>query len=269
MTNFELCGLDHTLEHTSVFFTCLPVLREGDKFARVLSFEWSAEQGIIRGLSQHDIEGMCERLSLASPVVVPEGYIVAVMGTVLAQNLAVLKVPLEADWTVVQSEFRVALVSPDEADRRRQIYAEEARGILTAELGRALRERADEGYACEPTKRLSLTAKAAHAVAMNVAYGDRLEIALLDLVFLDLIGDGGVKYQRSLGLYAARLQRSVEWLRMNVEARIAHLMRDKAKAPRRIERPRVIVPAPERPSRGSAPPLNEGVSPVVKNPFIN
>lgn len=271
MGAWELWGLDHTLESESAFFTSLPVVREGDAFARAMSFHWSSGGGLIQGLTQEAVEDTTEVLDLRAPVTVPEGHVVLVMGPRFAKSLNALGIALKPDWIRVQRDFCIFVTSAEDADQRRSSFAQQAHAILVEVLSRMLQERR-EGLLGRTSSQATLLSRrmAAHTIILNASFHDPFEIALLDLIHADLLGDGGITYSRLEGLYTRSLRVSVERLRMSVESRMSHLLRcvpavrpTQSSVRREAWGPAPVEPVPEsrvRPDRANVPEY-------VPNPF--
>jgi hypothetical protein len=270
----RLWGIDHVLDDPKMFFECLPVFVDGETIIRALSFRWSRERGAVPFVDEEEALEHSEKLELREPLAVPEGHAVLVMGPVVAQQITGLGIELEPDWHTVQDGFRVAVLSYADIRQRRGRYAEHARGILIGELSEVLRKRERLG----PSDATPL-ARTAHAVVMATAYFDRLEIAILDLIFADLLADGGATYSRLLVLHSAGLPMDVELLRKAVEGRMGNLIRSCPRPHPAMALPSAAPPARVEPDTREAPragvdvrtPATErrNVSERVPNPFLH
>jgi hypothetical protein len=239
-----LWGIDHGLEGAERFFTCLPVMKDGETFTRALSFQWGDGRGVAPIADDADLRDSCEPLELAEEVEVPEGSVVLVMGPRFAHHLASLDVTLETDWHAVQDEFRVAVLSWDAAEQRRRAYAQRARAVLTSDLAEAFRKE-HAMLAAGRADAITPRTRAAQAIVLNTAFLEPFEVAVLDLLVSKLLGDGGTAYSRLLLLHATSLRLDVELIRKSVEARLSHLAQppDPAKPKVRRTLPSLALPS--------------------------
>jgi hypothetical protein len=240
---YLLWGIDNPFPGDASLVKCLPVLKGAGGYAHPTRYAWTYEQ-LAAYADEEEAREYAQTLDLEHDVDVPENVVALVVGKTFAENLRQLGISLPEAAVRIRNGACICLVPDGEAEQSRGRFSTTAQERLTQELGALLRDRRDG-------RRFDVSRiAAAHSVFVNVAFADRFERAVLDLIVEDLQPDGGTRYTRSLALHSARLRRPTLELEGAVRGRINHLVENS----RRIRAP--FLSDRERPILPSSPPPN-------------